>query len=404
MKRSAPALPSGLPYKAMTVAGVMSGTSADGVDVALVRCMPPRGQETAPRLRLLAQHAVPYPAPLRRAVLNAMNAAHISVAELSRLHWRLGKIYAEAVRAACAQSKIQIDLIGCHGQTIYHQAAAQPYCGAPVACTWQMGEAAVIAAATGVPVVADFRPADLALGGQGAPLVPLLDWVYFRHARRNRVLQNLGGIGNLTVIPAGAQVEETFAFDTGPANMVIDALMEILFQKKFDRNGAVAARGQVLELVLKKYIAMRYFSVSPPKSAGREEFGREFAQKFLIDCKKISRRPEDAVATATALTAQSIGVAWRKFVQPALRPAPTDFVVSGGGASNPVLLRAIAAEIKQTAPVHFTTSTDFGLPVAAKEAVAFALLAYQTWHRRPGNLPAATGAARPAILGKITYA
>ena len=400
MKRPSPMLP----YSAMTVAGVMSGTSADGVDVALVRCQPPRAQQEVPRLRLLTHVAIPYPPALRRAVLNAMNAANISVAELSRLHWRLAQVYARAVQAACAQSQCKIDLIGCHGQTVYHQARAQTYCGAPVACTWQMGEASVIAAAMGVPVVADFRPADLALGGQGAPLVPLLDWVYFRHARRNRVLQNLGGIGNLTVIPAGAQAKDIFAFDTGPANMVIDALMEILFQKKFDRNGATAARGRVLEPVLKKNIAMRYFSASPPKSAGREEFGREFTQAFLADCKTYSRKPDDAVATATALTAHSIGAAWRKFVQPVLRSAPTDFVVSGGGAKNPVLMRAISEQITQTGRVRMAKSDDFGMPVAAKEAVAFALLAYQTWHRRPGNLPAATGAARAAVLGKITYA
>ena len=224
------------------------------------------------------------------------------------------------------------------------------------------------------------------------------------YARRNRVLQNLGGIGNLTVIPAGAQGGDVFAFDTGPANMVIDALMEICFQKKMDRNGSVAAQGKVLESVLRKYIALRYFFAPPPKSAGREEFGREFAQKFLADCKKISPRPEDAVATATALTAHSIGLAWKQFVQPALHTAPTDYVVSGGGAKNPILLRAIAEQIVQTSSVSVATSDDFGLPVAAKEAVAFALLAYQTWHRREGNLPAATGAARAAVLGKITYA
>jgi len=401
---SARAQGKGIPYTARTVAGVMSGTSADGVDVALVRCLPPREPNATPRLRLLAYCATPYPAALRRAVLRAMNAESISVAELSRLHWRLGQVYAEAVRAACAQSQIQIDLVGCHGQTIYHQAAPQSYCGASVACTWQMGEASVIAATMSVPVVADFRPADLALGGQGAPLVPLLDWVYFRHARRNRVLQNLGGIGNLTVIPAGAQGGDVFAFDTGPANMVIDALMEICFQKKMDRNGSMAARGKVLESILRQYIGLQYFFTPPPKSAGREEFGREFAQKFLADCKKISRKPEDAVATATALTAQSIGVAWKQFVQPALHAAPTDYVVSGGGAKNPILLRAIAGQVQQNASVVVGTSDDFGLPVAAKEAVAFALLAYQTWHRRAGNLPTATGAARPAVLGKITYA
>jgi len=389
-----------LPYKAMTVAGVMSGTSADGIDVALVRITP--GKE-APRLQMLAHHATRYPAAVRKQVLQAMNAREASVADLSRLHWRLGQLYAQAVLEALQKHPVKLDLIGCHGQTIYHQATPQRYGGASVACTWQMGESAVISATTGLPVVSDFRPADLALGGQGAPLVPLLDWVYFGHAQRNRVLQNLGGIGNLTVIPAGSSTDKIFAFDTGPANMVIDALTEICFQKKYDRNGAVAARGQVLHGVLREYLALQYFSTPPPKSAGREQFGREFTQKFLAHCKKISSRPEDALATATALTARTIGIAWKKFVEPALASAPTDFIVAGGGANNATLMQAIAAEL---APfqARIATSDSFGLPASAKEAVAFALLAYQTWHHRPGNLPTATGAVRPAILGKISYA
>ncbi len=389
-----------LPYKALAVAGVMSGTSADGIDVALVRITP--GIE-APRIRLLAHHSTRYPAAVRKLVLQAMNAREASVADLSRLHWRLGQLYAQAVLEALQKYPTKLDLIGCHGQTIYHQATPQQYGGASVACTWQMGESAVIAAATGVPVVSDFRPADLALDGQGAPLVPLMDWVYFRHAQRNRVLQNLGGIGNLTVIQAGSSTDKIFAFDTGPANMVIDALAEICFQKRYDRNGALAARGQVLDGVLREYLALPYFSAPPPKSAGREQFGREFTQKFLARCKKVSPRPEDALATATALTACTISIAWKKFIQPTLSSAPTDFIVAGGGANNATLMQAIAAEL---APfqVRMATSDSFGLPASAKEAVAFALLAYQTWHHRPGNLPTATGATHPAILGKISYA
>jgi anhydro-N-acetylmuramic acid kinase len=383
----------------MTVAGLMSGTSADGIDVALVRITP---GAMAPRLSLLAHVARPYPAALRRQVLSVMNASNQSVADLSRLHWRLGQLYAEAVLAALQEHPVKLDLIGCHGQTIYHQATPRRFLGAPVACTWQMGEAAVVAAQTGVPVVSDFRPADMAVGGQGAPLVPLLDWVYFRHARRNRVLQNLGGIANLTVLPAGASPEAVFAFDTGPANMVIDAIVDTCFHKRFDRNGAIATRGHVLDGVLREFLAMPYFSAPPPKSAGREEFGREFAARFLARCHKTSPRAEDAVATATAFTAHTLRMAWERFVQPALPPAPTDFIVAGGGAYNPALMRAITAEL---ASLRLRTSGSdvFGLPAAAKEAVAFALLAYQSWHRLPGDLPMATGASRPAVLGKISY-
>ena len=393
--------------RTMTVAGIMSGTSADGIDVALMRITANRtknkaGMET-PRLRLLTHHAIPYSAAIRKQVLAAMNAEHASVADLSRLHWRLGQLYAKAVLETLRLHPCKLDIIGCHGQTIYHQSKSRQYLGAPVACTWQMGEAAVIAAETGVPVVADFRPADLAVGGQGAPLVPFFDWVFFRHATRHRVLQNLGGIGNLTVIPAGANPEATFAFDTGPANMVIDALMSTCYKRAYDRNGATAARGRVLDSVLHEFLSLPYFAEAPPKSTGREEFGREFSARFLARCKKVSQRPEDAVATATAFTAATIRVAWEKFVQPALGAGPADFIVAGGGASNPVLMNAIAKELSPWR-VRISTSDDFGLPAAAKEAAAFALLAYQTWQQQPGNLPTATGASRPAVLGKISYA
>lgn len=392
--------------RAMAVAGIMSGTSADGIDVALVRITPP-AQATpysVPRIRLLAHIAAPYPAVVRRQVLRAMNGKNESVAELSQLHWRLGQLYADAVERALRHHPMRLNLIGCHGQTIYHQAVAKRVLGGNVACTWQMGEASVLAARLGVSVVSDFRPADLAAGGQGAPLVPLLDYVAFHHAKRNRVLQNLGGIGNLTVIPANAKPGDVFAFDTGPANMVIDAIMTESFHKAYDSRGAVAARGHVLEPVLLEFLGHHFFQMTPPKSAGREEFGREFVARFLARCRKHSKRNEDAVATATALTAQSIDLAWKRFVQPALPEKPTDYIVAGGGAKNLTLMNMIGKELAAFGNVSLQTSDDFGMPIAAKEAVAFALLAYQTWHRLPGNLPKATGASRAAILGKITYA
>jgi anhydro-N-acetylmuramic acid kinase len=388
------------PQRAMTVAGIMSGTSADGIDVAFVRIAP--GVQ-APRLKLLQHLSQPYPSTLRKHVLDLMNASNASVADLSRLHWRLGQVYAAAVLDALQKHPIKLDLIGCHGQTLYHQGTPQRYLGAPVACTWQMGEASVLAAQTGVTVVSDFRPADIAAGGQGAPLVPLLDWVYFRHEKRNRVLQNLGGIGNVTVIPAAAQCQQIFAFDTGPANMVIDAMTEVCFQKRYDQGGRIAARGRVLDGVLEEFLSIPYFSAAPPKSAGREEFGREFADRFLKRCQAIKGSPEDAVATATALTSSAIRLAWERFVWPALAPAPTDFIVAGGGAKNPVLMQSIASVLERY-PVHITKSDSLGVPAKAKESVAFALLAYQTWHHLAGNIPKATGAKRPAVLGKVTYA
>lgn len=392
--------------RAMTVAGVMSGTSADGIDVALVRISPARktAAQQATRLQLLAHIAVPYRADVRERVLRAMNGKNESVAEISQLHWRLGQLYADAIETTLEKHPVRLDLVGCHGQTIYHQSAAARVLHGQVACTWQIGEASVIAARLGVPVISDFRTADLAAGGQGAPLVPLLDYVAFRDAKCNRVLQNLGGIGNLTVVPANAKPEGVFAFDTGPANMVIDAIMADCFGKPYDEAGAVAARGRVLESVVRQSLSRRFFSAAPPKSAGREQFGHQFVERFRAACRKHSPRSEDAVATATALTARSIGLAWKLFVQPALAGATTEYVVAGGGAKNLTLMKMIGEQLAAFGDVKVRTTDEFGMPVAAKEAMAFALLAYRTWHGLPGNLPRATGAKRAVVLGKIAYA
>ena len=389
--------------QAMNVAGIMSGTSADGVDVAIVRIKPARRNGVSrPKLTLLAHEAFPYPAALRRAVLAAMNASSISTAELARLNWRLGIAYAEAVSATVHKHRIKLDLIGCHGQTLYHQARAADYAGRRIACTWQLGEAAAIATAIGVPVVSNFRPADMFAGGQGAPLVPLLDYVLFAHPKRGRVLQNIGGIGNLTAIPAGAGPESVIAFDTGPGNMVIDALAQQLFNKPFDRNGSIAARGSVLEPVLRTALRHPYFRLKPPRSAGREQFGREYAAEFLASCRRLSRKPEDALATATALTAESIAQSYLRFVQPAMKNQPVDEIVSGGGGLNGTLMAMLTRKLEPLG-CELTSTSRHGLPVEAKEAAAFALLAWQTWHHLPGNVPSATGATRPVILGQVTF-
>lgn len=385
----------------MTVAGIMSGTSADGIDVAIVKMQPGRGRL---RLSLEAHSAFPYPSALRSAVLAAMDAKSISTAELARLNWRLGIAYAEAVGETLRQHGAKIDLIGCHGQTIYHQAIPQKYAGRNVACTWQIGEPALLAAELGVPVVSNFRPADMVAGGQGAPLVPLLDYVQFADTRRARILQNIGGIGNLTLIPPAASIDDLLAFDTGPGNMVIDACMRRLFNKTYDRGGKVAARGRILEAPLTETLQHSYFRLAPPKSAGREEFGKSFVEQFLRTCRKAKAKPEDVIATATALTAESITQAFTQFVQPKLRRgAAVDYIVSGGGAKNATLMTMLREKLEPLGCSLMQTS-DAGIPVDAKEAVAFALLAYYTWHHRPANVPSATGAMRPAILGQITYA
>jgi anhydro-N-acetylmuramic acid kinase len=383
--------------KSMLVAGIMSGTSADGIDVALCRISPARSR---PHVELVRHLAFPYPAVLRKAVLAAMDAPKTSAAELARLNWRLGEAYGDAVQAA-AQG-YALDLVGCHGQTIYHQGIAKPYAGRSVACTWQFGEPALIAAAAHAPVVSNFRPADMVAGGQGAPLVPLLDATLFAHPRRVRVLQNLGGIANLTLVPAGGKLDRLIAFDTGPANMVIDALAQRLFGKPYDRGGRLAAAGTPSESVLTTLLRDPYYRLRPPKSAGREQYGTSFVERLLAVARQRRLSPHDILATATALTSRSIALAWRLFLAPHLGGTSVDYIVAGGGARNQTLMRMLATDL---APFHcrIQTTDDLGIPSQAKEAVAFALLAWHTWHRLPGNVPAATGAAHPAILGQITH-
>jgi anhydro-N-acetylmuramic acid kinase len=390
--------------KAMIVAGVMSGTSADGVDVAICRISPAEG---GARVKVLGHHSMRYPARLRKAVLAAMDAKSTSTAELARLNWRLGEVYAEAVNATARETGLKPQLIACHGQTIYHQGTAANYLGSPVRCTWQTGEAAVIAERMRLPVVSDFRPADMAAGGQAAPLVPMFDFCVFRDEKRNRVLLNLGGIANVTVLSAACQAEDVLAFDTGPANMVIDACMERLFGRGFDRNGATAAHGRVVEGVVAKLLRAGYFSAPPPKSCGREEYGERFVDRFVAVCQRESMRKEDVIATATALTARTIEDAYARFCKPrfeSLAPgAKVEMIAAGGGVRNATLMRMLREQLEPWS-VRVRSIEETGLNAGAKEAAAFALLGWLTWHGLPGNLPSATGARHPAVLGKVTLA
>jgi len=386
----------------MIVAGVMSGTSADGINVALVRVTASSRSRAAGALALhcIAHAEYPYPTAVRRAVLAAMNATRASVADLARLNFLLAELYADALLVTQERFHLTAELVGCHGQTLYHQGEAAPFLGRKLAVTWQTGEGAILAARMGVPVVSDFRPADMAAGGKGAPLVPFLDFLLYRDRRVGKIVQNIGGIANLTAIPAGASIDQVLAFDTGPGNMLIDAVTERLFGRSYDRDGRIAGSGAVLDRVISDILRAPFFRCKPPKTAGREEFGREFTQEFLRRCGRADKR--DVVATATALTAMSISDALRRFV---LRRTGTyrDFIVSGGGASNPTLMAMLANELRPLG-LDIRSSDEFGLPSEAKEAAAFALLAFQTWNRQPSNVPSATGAKRPAILGKISYA
>jgi len=405
--------------KAMIVAGVMSGTSADGINVALVRIAESRAlgsrseSITASSLRgrgrprhtikLLGHAEYSYPAKVRAAVLAAMNAESARVADLARLNFLLGELYADAVLATQRKFRAKAELVGCHGQTLYHQGEARTFLGRKVTATWQTGEAAIIAARVGVPVVSDFRPADMAAGGKGAPLVPYLDSLLFRDPKIGRIVQNIGGIANLTAIPAGAGAGRVVAFDTGPGNMVIDAVTDALFGRPFDRDGKIAAEGLVLKPVVEQILKRKFFGAKPPKTAGREEFGSEFVRDFLRQCAGF--RKEDVVATATALTARSIGEAVRRFImqKPGSRNAFGEMILSGGGARNATLVAMLAEDLAPLG-IQLRFSDEFGVPSQTKEAVAFAVLAYETWSRRPSNVPSATGAKRTAVLGKISYA
>jgi anhydro-N-acetylmuramic acid kinase len=393
---------------ATVVAGVMSGTSADGINVAIVRVTKHPSRREAPSFALLAHNEYPFPAAVRRSILGMMNAELARVADLARLNFLLGELYAEAIDITARKHRVKLDLVGCHGQTLYHQGTAERFLGRKLAATWQTGEGAVVAARLGVPVVSDFRPADMAAGGKGAPLVPFLDYLLYRDRRVARIAQNIGGIANLTAIPPSASVGQVLAFDSGPGNMVIDAAMEELFGKRYDRDGSVAASGSVLEDVVAQLLRASFFRQKPPRTAGREEFGREYAGRFIELCRG-ARKP-DIIATATALTARSIAAAIQRFVLPQFkvrgrtgREHEQQLIVSGGGAKNPTLMALLRDAIAPLGiSLHF--SDEFGIPAEAKEAVAFALLAHETWHRRPSNVPSATGAKRPAILGKISYA
>ncbi|HLT45600.1 MAG TPA: anhydro-N-acetylmuramic acid kinase [Rubricoccaceae bacterium] len=375
------------------VAGLMSGTSLDGVDAAVVRLA---GSGRGLRLETLAFVYHPYDDALRDALRDACAVGTSDVRLLSQLNVRLAHAFADAVEAALAEAGLAagaLDLVGSHGQTVHHVPDAEPCAGVPTRSTLQLGDAAVLAARLGAPVVADFRAADVALGGQGAPLVPYLDDALFASGDETRGLLNLGGIANLTVLPAGAGPEAAYAFDTGPANVLIDALAGRLFGRRYDPGGALAAAGTPDEALLGRLLAEPYFQKAPPKSTGRELFGAGYVARMVAEG---PADPHDLLATATALTARSVYDAYRRFAEPKHRL--DRLVASGGGVHNRELMRQLAALF---APVPVETTAAFGLDPDAKEAVLFAVLAHEWANGAPTSLPAVTGAARPALLGKL---
>jgi len=460
------------------VVGLISGTSMDGIDAALVRIS---GPATQPRVRLLAFETVPYPDWLRQRLLAIAGGDATTAGEIDRLNTLLGVAFGEATMSVCRRGRVKparLFVVGSHGQTIHHCGVQprkpthrtlpklvellydltgtqrKPDVPRPTAREigelfsklrsriggtssptgqesvnainltyfpeimktlkqvspvrpklWSMGirgtmqiaEPALIAERTGAPVVADFRPADMAAGGQGAPLVPMVDYLLLRDARNGTVALNIGGIANVTVIPAGAEPEQVFGFDTGPGNMIIDGLVRHFTkgEKGYDAEGRWAARGKVIEPLLDEMLCLPSFAQQPPKSAGREQFGQRFVQQFFLN--RQGARPEDLIRTATELTARTIVDALERFVLSNI--AIHRLIISGGGAHNRLLVARLG-ELLPRLSIH--PSDEFGLDVDAKEAIAFAVLADRTMHGLPGNLPSVTGARRPVVLGKIS--
>jgi anhydro-N-acetylmuramic acid kinase len=376
----------------MRVAGLMSGTSVDGVDVAIIDI-------DGYRVTVRTFDTFPYSAELRRGILQLCGAESCNVADVCHFNFVLGEVFAESIFKLCKKSGIglsTIDLIGSHGQTIYHNPKGRRFGKKTVRSTLQIGEPSIIAQRTGITTVADFRPRDMAAGGQGAPLVPFADYFLFRDKHRNRAVQNIGGIANVTSLPAGCRTGNIIAFDTGPGNMIIDGIVSIISRgkQKFDRGGKIAARGTIDKTILDDMLKHPFLGLRPPKSTGREEFGSSYCDALYRKMKKKSIPAEDIIATVTAFTAESIVRAYRNF----LPRMPDEVILCGGGAHNSTLVKMLRQGLGKS---KILTSDDFGVNCDAKEAISFAILAYATIKGEPNNIPGATGATQPLVLGKI---
>jgi anhydro-N-acetylmuramic acid kinase len=381
---------------------MMSGTSADGIDATLVRVS---GAPPNLAAELEGHFHVPFPPYVRERILRLANGATSTMAEISELNFLLGEELARAAIAACKKWRVAIQdvsLIGSHGQTVFHQGTTGRSQGkVRMASTLQLGDISLIAERTGIPTVGDFRPADMAAGGQGAPLIPFADYLFYGDSVRGRVALNIGGIANVTVIPAGARPQDVFAFDTGPGNMIVDALVERTThgRAEFDRDARIALSGRTIPELLVRLMHEPYLRKKPPKSTGREQFGQDYAQGLLAWGKQHHAGLPDLVRTTTVFTSLSIADAFRRFILP--RTHVEELIVAGGGAHNPLMMAQLAASLPG---IEVIPASHFGVPPEAKEAFGFALLAYETYHGRPSNLPSATGAKHTAVLGKLAHA
>ncbi len=381
----------------------MSGTSVDAIDVVLIEI---NGHASATKIRQIAFESFPYPSDLRLAVFEQFKPKSSSVDQICHLDFLLGEIFAEAILATLRKHEIEpseVDLVGTVGQTIWHDPTSVSkethvdWIDHPVATrsTLAIGQSAVIAERTGILTVGELRVRDVAAGGEGAPLVAYADWVLLRHPEKSRCVQNIGGIGNVTWLPAGGDISDVIAFDTGPGNMIIDALVEISSRgaAQFDRDGAIASSGTVHEDLIEQWLRDPYFALEPPKTTGRERFGTHHAMGLIEGAPEVSF--EDLIASATALTARSIADAYSRFIRP--RGTIDEVVISGGGARNPALMSMIRDSLPDS---RVLLPEDLGYDNRAKEAVAIAVMANDSLAGLTTNVPGATG-GRPAILGKI---
>lgn len=383
------------------VVGMMSGTSVDGVDAALVEIS---GTDSEPKVKLLAFENKPYPPQVREKIFSLFTPANATVDKVGYMNFLLGEIYAKSALSVIEKAGLKpedIDAVGSHGQTIWHAPIPESPDGIPVAYTVQIGEGSVIAERTGITTVSDFRVADMAAGGQGAPLVPFSEYLLYRREKETILLQNIGGIGNMTVMPAGAKPRDIFAFDTGPGNMIIDAVISAMThgEKTYDAGGEMAAKGRVCDALLELLKEEPYYSQPLPKTTGREHFGVQYTAKILDWWKQNPIPAEDLLATVTDLTAYSIADAYERYVLPKYQAS--EIIVGGGGSYNATLLGFMK---KRFAPhgVAVRTQEDLGLSSDAKEAVAFALMADCCLRGKANTLPSVTGAQHPAVMGKVS--
>lgn len=385
--------------------GLISGTSADGIDAALVRIY---GAGAGAKLELVAASSTPYPSAVRDELLALYDQPEQAIARLCSLNFVVGDLFADAALALCSEAGIdpaELEVVGSHGQTVWHQPAHDPTLSLSRPSTLQIGEASILAERLGVPVVADFRVADMASGGQGAPLASYFDWVTLRHPEHHRAVQNIGGIGNVTDLPANASIDDVRAFDTGPGNILIDGMATLLSNgaQTLDHDGVLASEGSVDTALLSTLLADSYLNQPPPKTTGRERYGipmcREILSRYGLTVGSLAserQRSADLIATITAFTARSITDAYERWL-----PGLDQIIICGGGARNPALLQMLA---EHAAPLPVTTLEAHGFDSDAKEAMFFSLMAHDALAGLATNVPSATGATRPVSMGKVTLA